>query len=170
MKPPAIKLEEHMDDVELVAWRGLAIDVWHLYDKLTALGWKVDTEESNLMTAMSKTWRAEGIKVWLHLAKFVCAPPDGEVEQLDGIRFYRFDPAAMPAETMHDRTYDPGDEDQDWYPSHREDWDWLIENGDPQTDTYGLLTPIALREVPAAILGEAWMEIEEGVELADTDG
>lgn len=170
MKPPAVKLEEHLDDVELVAWRGLKIDVWHLYDKLTALGWKVDTEESNLMVAMSKTWRAEGIKVWIRLEKFVCAPPDGEVERLDHICFYRFDPAAMPAGTMYDKIYDPGDEDQDWYPSHREEWDWLVENGDPQTDTFELLTPIAFREVPAAILEEAWMEIEEGVEVAEAEG
>src|SRR5689334_14802538 len=76
MKPPAVNLKEHLEDVELVAWRGLKIDVWYLYDKLTALGWKVDTEESNLMNGMSKTWRAEGIKVWLHLESFVCAPPD----------------------------------------------------------------------------------------------
>jgi hypothetical protein len=71
---------------------------------------------------------------------------------------------------MYDAIYEPGDEKEDWYPSHREEWDWLVENGDPQTDTFDLLTPIALREVPAAILGEAWMEMEEGVELAETAG
>lgn len=121
------------------------------------------------MTAMSKMWRAEGIKVWLHLEKFVCAPPDGEVERLDQICFYRFDPTTMPATTMYDKTYEPGNEKEDWYPSHREEWDWLIENGDPQTKTFELLTPIAFREVPKAIREEAWIEIEEGVDLAETE-
>jgi hypothetical protein len=156
-----------MDDVELVVFRGLRINVWHLYDTLTALGWKVDTKESNLMVAMSRTWRAEGIKVWLHLAGFVCAPPEDQVECLDRIRFYRFDPAAMPTETMFDRLYDPGDQDAEWFPAHRAEWAWLVENGDPQTDTFELLKPLALREVPRAILDEAWMEIEEAIEPAD---
>lgn len=166
---PSVKLEEHLDDVAFVAWRGLKIDVWHLYDQLTGLGWKVDTEESNLMIAMSKTWRAEGIKVWLRLQKFVCAPPTDEVEGLDQIGFYRFDPAAMPTQTMHEQLYPPGAEREAWYPAHRADWAWLVEHGDPQSGAWELLTPIALREVPKALLEEAWMEIEEGVELAGTE-
>lgn len=169
MKPPALNLKSHLDEVELVAWRGLEIDVWHLYETLTALGWKVDTEESNLMKGMSKTWRARGIKVWINLQKHVCAPPDGEVELLDDIRFYRFDPAKMPTGTMYDKIYKPGDENEEWYPSHREEWDWLVDYGDPQFDTFELLTPIALREVPPAILEEAWSEIEEGVKLVKGD-
>jgi hypothetical protein len=169
MKPPAVRLEDHLDDREFTGWRGRRIDVWHLYEKLTALGWKVDTEESNLMAAMSRTWRAEGIKVWLRLENFVCAPPDGEVEALDSICFYRFDPDAMPTETMYEKLYDPGDEQQDRYPSHREAWDWLVETGDPQFDTFELLTPIPLREVPPTILEEAWMEIEDGVKLVNPD-
>ncbi len=168
-RPPTITLEEHLDDVEFVAWRGQRIDVWHLYETLTACGWKVDTEESNLMVAMSRTWRAEGIKVWLHLEQFVCAPPSGEVEALDRITFYRFDPAAMPTGTMYDQIYSPGDENEDWYPSHREEWDWLVENGDPQTNTFNLLMPIPLRVVPPALLAEAWREIERAVKLADSD-
>jgi len=27
--------------------------------------------------------------------------------------------------TMHDATYEPGDELEAWYPRHREEWDWL---------------------------------------------
>ena len=166
MKPPAVDLQEHLDDVEFVAWRGQTIDVWHLYDTLTALDWKVDTEESNLMVSMSRVWRAEGIKVLVILRQFVCAPPDGEVEELDRICFYRFDPATMPATTMADAMYEPGDEKEPWYASHREEWSWLLEFGDPQSRAVDLLTPIALREVPAAIREEAWLAIEEGVRLA----
>lgn len=166
-KPPPVNLEEHLDDIEFVAWRGLKIDVWHLYETLTALGWKVDTEESNLMVAMGRTWRKEGIKVWIHLEKFVCAPPHDEVERFAQICFYRFDPASMPATTMYEKTYDPGDEKQDWFPSHREEWGWLIDHGDPQTDTFDLLTPIAFREVPKSILQDAWSEIEKGVLLIE---
>ena len=99
MRPPTIDLSAHRDTVEFTGWRGQRIDVGHLYDVLTQRGWKVDTEESNLMTAMSRTWREHGIKVWAHLAKFVCAPPDGEVEAFDQVCFYRFDPAAMPTRT-----------------------------------------------------------------------
>jgi hypothetical protein len=167
MKPPSVPLDRHLDDLEILAWRDLTIDVERLYDRLTARGWKVDTEESNLMVAMSKTWRDRGIKVWLHLKKFVCAPPYGEVEQLDKIGFHRFDPAAMPTGTMHEATYEPGDEEQDWYPKHREEWDWLIEHGDPQSDTHDLLTPIPPRDVPPALLREAWAEIEAALEVVD---
>lgn len=167
MRPPPIDLLAHRDTIELTAWRGLRIDVDHLYHTLTAQGWKVDTEESNLMVAMSKTWRDPGIKVWVRLEKFVCAPPDGEREALDTICFHRFDPAKMPTETIYEQTYDPGDEQQSWYPGHREDWDWLIEHGDPQTDTFALLEAIAFHEVPEEILLEAFGELEEAIELSE---
>lgn len=119
------------------------------------------------MTAMSRTWRAEGIKVWVELQQFVCAPPDGEVAPFDAIHFFRFDPASMPAGTMADAMYSPGDEVAEWYPRHREEWAWLVENGDPQSNTRALLRPIAVREVPAAIRDEAWMDIEEAIEFDD---
>ncbi|MEZ4301102.1 MAG: hypothetical protein R3B70_39565 [Polyangiaceae bacterium] len=167
MSAPELDLAAHLDDLEFVAWRGLRIDVEHLYFTLTPLGWKVDTEESNLMKSMSRTYRDEGIKVWLDLQKFVCAPPPGEVEQLDTICFYRFDPEQMPTKAMHEATYDPGDEEEDWYPSHREEWDWLIEHGDPQTDTFDLLTKIPMREVPPRIVKEVWAQIASGIRVVD---
>ncbi|MDP2345750.1 MAG: hypothetical protein Q8O67_32705 [Deltaproteobacteria bacterium] len=117
MKPSPIDLALLRDDEELVFWRGRRIDVqhrgplrrsepvWKLYHTLTRLGWKVDTEESNLMNAMSRTWRGDGIKVWIALQEFVCAPPDGEVAALDAIRFFRFDPALMPVGTMAQSIY-----------------------------------------------------------------
>jgi len=43
----------------------------------------------------------------------------------------------------------------------------LIEHGDPQSDTRDLLTPIALREVPPAILRAAWHEIEAALGLVE---
>jgi hypothetical protein len=49
-----------------------------------------------------------------------------------------------------------------------EEWDWLIEHGDPQTATFELLEAIAFREVPEAILLEAWGELEEGITLAES--
>jgi hypothetical protein len=165
--PPAIDLAAHRDTVELTGWPGAPIDVCHLYDTLTARGWKVDREESNLMTAMSRTWRDEGIKVWIDLEEFTCAPPAGEVESLEKICFYRFDPATMPTGTMLDQMYEPGDEAQDWYPSHREAWDWLIENGDPQFDTFALLQAIPFGEVPAAILRATFADLEAAVRLAE---
>ncbi len=167
LKPPPIDLEAHLDTVEFTGWRGLRIDVGRLYDTLTPLGWKVDIEESNLMNAMSRTWRQEGIKVWVHLEGFVCAPPDGEIEALDKVCFYRFDPAIMPTQTMAERTYKPGDEKEEWYPGHREVWDWLMENGDPQTMTFDILTAIPFREVPEDILLTAWAELEQAVALAE---
>ncbi len=162
MHPPAVD----PSTVELTGWPGQKIIVERLYDTLTQRGWKVDTEESNLMVAMSKTWREEGIKVWLHLGEFTCAPPADEAEEIEKICFYRFDPAAMPTETMHEKMYEPGDEEQDWYPSHHETWEWLIDNGDPQFDTFDLLQPIPFREVPEAILLAAWVDLEAAVELA----
>jgi hypothetical protein len=148
---------------QISEWRGIIVDVERLYALLTECGWKVDTEESNLMIAFSKTWRFEGIKVWVYLKDFVCAPPFGESEALDTITFYRFDPTTMPTETMEQKTYDPGDEKQDWYPNHREEWDWLICNGDPQTDTFELLTAIPVSEVPPGILQATMLEFEEAV-------
>jgi len=35
--------------MEFTFWRGLRVEVWRLYETLTQHGWKVDTEESNLM-------------------------------------------------------------------------------------------------------------------------
>lgn len=167
MRPPPIDPLAHRDALEITAWQGLRIDVGHLYDTLTGLGWKVDTEESNLMNAMSKTWREAGIKVWVRLAEFVCAPPDGEYEALDTICFHRFDPSTMPTETMYERMYAPGDEQQPWFPGHREEWRWLVEHGDPQCDTFDRLEAIALREVPTPIVDEVLLELEEAVELAE---
>jgi len=169
MKPPAIDLTQHMNDLELDFWRGRRVDVGGLYDELTTLGWKIDTEESNLMAAMSRTWRAEGIKVWLRLESSVCAPPDGEFAPLDAICFFRFDPAQMPATTMYEAIYQAGDEEKDWFASHREEWDWLVEHGDPQFDTFEILRPITLGEVPAQIRDEVWMDIEAALEFADED-
>ena len=165
MKPAPIDLERHHSDVELTFWRGRRVNVWKLYDTLTGLGWKVDTEDSNLMRAMSRTWRSAGIKVWVELQKFVCAPPDADVAPLDAIRFFSFDPAAMPTGTMEEAMYPPGAEENDWYPQHREDWAWLVENGDPQSDTRALLHPVALRDVPPAIRDEAWLDIEEAIDF-----
>ncbi|MDP2341494.1 MAG: hypothetical protein Q8O67_11070 [Deltaproteobacteria bacterium] len=170
MKPSPIDLACHLDDQELVFWRGRRIDVWKLYDTLTGLGWKVDTEESNLMNAMSRTWRNDGIKVWITLQEFVCAPPDGEVAAFEAIRFFRFDPALMPVGTMIESIYEPGDEGEDWYPQHREEWSWLIDHGDPQSDTHALLQAIPLRDVPESILAEAWLDVEEAIDLDDEHG
>jgi len=167
MRHLKIDLTQHMSDLALSFWRGRSIDVWRLYVELTRLGWKVDTEESNLMAAMSRTWRAEGIKVWLRLESFVCAPPDGEVAPLDAIYFYRFDPAQMPATTMYAAIYEPGDEEKDWFASHREEWDWLVEHGDPQFDTSAILRPITLGEVPAQIRDELWMDLEAAIQFTD---
>lgn len=142
------------------------VDVEELYVSLTTLGWKIDTEESNLMRALSKTWREAGIKVWLSLKRFVCAPPMGEQETIDDLRFYRFSPDEMPSGTMYDAMYSPGDEEEDWYAAHREDWDWLVEHGDPQFDTFDLLTPTPPSAVPSEILVEAWAELQEAVSRA----
>jgi hypothetical protein len=159
MSPPAVDLAAHRDTIELTGWPGEKVDVEHLYHALVERGWKVDREESNLVNAFSKTWREAGIKVWIHLEEFACAPPAGEVESIEKICFYRFDPATMPTTTMLEQMYQPGDENEDWYPSHREAWDWLIEAGDPQFDTFELLSPIPFREVPEAILLAAFADL-----------
>jgi hypothetical protein len=166
MRLTAVDLPTHLDTIEFTGWLGQKIDVAHLYHTLTARGWKVDTEESNLMVAMSRTWREEGIKVWLHLDEVVCAPPADEREEIEKICFYRFDPTTMPRGTMHEKLYEPGDEAKDWYPSHRATWSWLIEHGDPQFNTFALLEPIAFRDVPEAVLRAAWEDLEAAVELA----
>ena len=165
MKLPQIDLKAHQKTVEFTDWKGRRIDVGRLYHALTAKGWKIDTEESNLMQSMSKTWRSAGIKVWLTLEQSVSAPPD-EDEALDKIVFYRFDPKTMPTGTMREQMYEPGYEDEDWVAEHQEEWAWLIEHGDPQTETFELLTPIAFSEVPPKLLREAWTELSQALVLA----
>ncbi|MFV8756161.1 hypothetical protein ACNOYE_36895 [Nannocystaceae bacterium ST9] len=164
MAPPAIDPLTRLDTVEFTDWRGLEIDVERAYALLTARGWKVDTEESNLMNAMSRTWRAEGIKVWLTLEEFVCAPPF-EQGRLATIQFYRFDPATMPTTTMREKLIEPHEEDPPahWYAA----WQWLIDHGDPQYATFELLEPIAFGEVPPELLRAAWADLEAAL---DVDG
>ncbi len=160
---PAATLDDHLDADAFTGWKGEVVDVTRMYETLTELGWKVDREESNLMCGMSRVWRDAGVKAWLWLNAYACAPPDGETAPLEALEFYRFDPAAMPTTTMAEQMYEPGDEDEPWYPSHREEWDWLVTNGDPQYDTFELLTRVKLREVPRAILDEAWLDLEEAL-------
>lgn len=99
------------------------------------------------------------MKCWLWLGDFVCAPPAGERARIDRIVFYRFDPATMPTSTMAEAMYEPGDEHQDWYPSHRDAWAWLVETGDPQWDTFDLLEEIAVDTVSDAIRDEISSEL-----------
>ncbi len=163
-KPPSIRLDDHLDDETFTAWRGLRVDVSTLYATLTELGWKIDTEESDLMHGMSKVWRDSGIKVWLWLENFVSTPPDGDIEPFDTIRFYRFDPAAMPTRTMLERLHSQG-LPADLGPGRLDELRGYLDHADPQTETFDLLTPIRFRDVPRDLLEEAWLEIEEGVRL-----
>ncbi len=134
------------DDVECFV--GREIDVGDVYERLTAQGWKIDTEESNLMQGFSRTFRSEGIKVWVFLDAFVCAPPYGERGTIESIRFHRFVPETMPHTTMREQLLAAFDDDDPPPPSWFEEWQWLIEHGDPQFDTFDLLQPIEARAVP----------------------
>jgi hypothetical protein len=165
VRPPAIDPTTRLDTVEFTEWRNLPIDVEHAWAVLTSRGWKVDTEESNLMVAFSRTWRAEGIKVWVRLREFVCAPPAGEDVGIDTIAFHRFDPAAMPTSTMLEQMLTGHSEDPPptWY----EDWQWLIDHGDPQFDTFELLEPIAFGEVPRTLLIAAWADLHDAIDVVD---
>ena len=152
MSLPDLRLDDYADRTTCDAWRGVRVDVGRLYDVLTGRGWKIDREESNLMVSLCRTWREHGVKVYLLLAAFVCAPPDGELEAVDELRFFRFDPGLMPTTGMYEQMYDPGDEDEDWYPGHREEWEWLLLHGDPQDDERDLLSPAYVGQLPAAVL------------------
>ena len=146
-----LELTPHLSDTVCAPWRADPVEVWHLYDALTQRGWKIDTEESNLMHGLSRTWPEHGVKVWIYLKKFVCAPPDDDVECLDTLHTYRFDPAVLPRETMEEKMYTLEDLEADWYPGHREEWDWLVENGDPNSDDGAWLTPTPLGDLPPEV-------------------
>ena len=155
MHDAPIDLTPYMNQHACAPWDGDApVQVEHLYDALTRQGWKIDREESNLMVALSRTWRAHGVKVWLRLQEFVCAPPFGEVERLEELSCFRFDPAELPERTMEEIMYAPEDVHEPWYPSHREEWAWLVAHGDPNDYDEQHLHPIALGELPETVRDE----------------
>lgn len=143
---------------------GLEIDVGEVYDRLTGFGWKIDTEESNLMQGFSRTFRAEGIKLWLFLDEFVCAPPH-ERGTIAAIRFHRFEPETMPTTSMRECMLAGFDDEDPPGPSWFADWQWLIDHGDPQFDTFDLLTPIELDAVPPGPRAAAWAELHAALGL-----
>lgn len=145
---------------------GRTVDVEHAYAVLTARGWKIDTEESNLMQGFSRTWRAHGIKVWVFLDAFVCAPPVGETGTVESVRWFRFDPAAMPTTTMAAQQPPPDDaaDRARWLA----EWQWLLDHGDPQFDTFDLLDELDdAGEVPAALVAEASADLRAAFAATD---
>lgn len=134
----------------LAEFIGATIDVERTYDTLTRRGWKIDTEESNLLQGFSRTWRDHGVKVWVFLADYACAPPSGEEGTIERITFYRFDPAAMPTTTMAEQL--TRDDDEPRSPGWYADWQWLLDHGDPQYATFEQLTELALADVPVDLL------------------
>jgi len=136
---------------------GRTADVEHAYAALTERGWKIDTEESNLLQGFSRTWRDHGLKVWVFLEDYACAPPSGEAGTIASVTFYRFDPAAMPTTTMAEALTGPDDEPRgaSWY----NDWQWLLDHGDPQYATFDALTAVAPADVPPALGAEAWRDL-----------
>ena len=136
---------------------GRTADVEHAYAALTQRGWKIDNEESNLLQGFSRTWREHGVKVWVFLNEYACAPPSGETGTIASVTFYRFDPAAMPTTTMAEQLTGPDDEPRG--PSWYADWQWLLDHGDPQYATFDALTALAPDDVPTALGSEAWRDL-----------
>lgn len=147
----AIDLLSRPERTHVEAWGAQQVDVGHLAQVLIARGWKVDTEDSDILQALSRTWRAEGVKVWLALETAACAPPDHDQSAIASLCFYRFDPSRLPERSIYRDTYDPGDEDEPWFAGHREDHRWIIDNGDPNFRDEHLMTAAALGAVPEAI-------------------
>ena len=156
---PDIDFTAHREGSIWSGWTGLRVDVGRFYEVLTARGWKIDREESNCMRALCRAWPDAGVKVHLSLELYVCAPPYGEVEAVEALRCYRFDPAEMPSASMYEQTYNPGDEREDWYPGHYEEWEWLVLHGDPHDDARDLLRPLAFDEAPAEVLAQLREEL-----------
>jgi hypothetical protein len=142
------------EDTLLTDWSPQLIDVWHLTEGLIAAGWKVDTEDSDLMQGLSKTWRTEGLKAWLFLNRFVCAPPHDQQAAIESLGFHRFDPAALPERSLYHETYAPGDEDEPWFAGHREQHGWIIDNGDTFDADDPRFDAVRLSDVPDAIRRE----------------
>jgi hypothetical protein len=44
-----------------------------------------------------------------------------------------------------------------------EEWEWLLENGDPNFDQNELLTPVAAREFPEEVRAELWDDLRSSV-------
>ncbi len=137
--------------IHVGTWGARRVEVSRLVHVLIERGWKVDTEESDILQALSRTWRAEGVKVWLALETAACAPPDREQSAIASLCFYLFDPSLLPERSIYHDTYAPGDEDEPWFASHFEDYRWIIENGDPNFRDERLMTAASLGAVPEAI-------------------
>lgn len=159
MPLPPFDPDAHLDADHVTPWPGLQVNVDLLYDGLTARGWKIDHEDSNLLVAFSKTWRAQGVKVWVNLAGFVCAPPNYQFEAIERVSFYRFNPADLPETTMWELLVEPGDESQPYFKGWVEEWEWLLENGDPNFAQNELLTPVPARELPEELRAELWDDL-----------
>jgi len=147
-------------------WGAQLIDVWRLTEALLQQGWKVDTEESDIMQALSKTWRREGVKVWLVLASSVCAPPHDEQSPIESLCFYRFKPATLPVRSIYEETYAPGDENEPWFAGHFEQHGWIINNGDSNTGDDHLMTATPLGGIPAAIRMEVQAALSAAIRTA----
>ena len=159
MALPPFDPDAQLDADSITPWPGLVVSADLLYDGLTARGWKLDREESNLLNGFSKTWRDYGLKVWVRLEKFVCAPPNGEDEALASVSFYRFDPDDLPETTMWALMVDPGDEERPRFKQWVEEWEWLLEHGDPNFDQNELLKPVPAREFPEEVRAELWEDL-----------
>ena len=95
----------------------------------------------------------------MRLEKFVCAPPNGEDEVFESVSFYRFDPDDLPETTMWALMVDPGDEEGPRFKQWVEEWEWLLEHGDPNFDQNELLKPVPAREFPEEVRAELWEDL-----------
>lgn len=138
---------------------GREVDVGEVFERLTARGWKIDTEESNLLHGFSRTFMAAGIKVWVFLDEFACAPPRSEAGTIADIQFHRFAAETMPRTSMCEQLLAAFADDDPPPPSWFEEWQWLIDHGDPQFDTFDRLEPIAVEAVPPQVRAACWAEL-----------
>jgi hypothetical protein len=153
---------------------GRVVEVEVFFHQLIYSGWKYDAEESDLFHLLSRTFRAEGIKVSAVLPQFCCVPPCGEMTTLEAVRFFSFDPSNYPERDVRslfekDRKemLASGWENADAYIAHLErNYPYHIPHADHNTamglEDESKLKPITLAEVPALVLEEVADDLKKG--------
>lgn len=89
------------NNYDFSTYTGKLIDAESYYYTLTEMGWKYDTEESNLFIALTKTFWKENMKVCLALQDWCCVPPYKESTSIESIDFYAFNPLVFKQKSIY---------------------------------------------------------------------
>ncbi len=146
---------------------GKKVDAYHYFDTLTKLlGWKYDTEESDLFDRLSKTFWREGFKVFLVFDKYCCIPPQEE-ETIKSIVFFKFDKEKYTEKNVYIQFEERSKNKQyfkfenlEEYIAHLElNYPYIIPHSDFNTKDFNILEKIYLENVPSAIQKDIWADL-----------